>query len=172
MPKAVLIYDKFHFMQFICKALDEIRKVEAKNNKLLKWSRYLWLYNKDKLKDEELIKLEELKSNNKVLSEAYQMKENIKEFFEKEDIKEAEEFLETWCRWVMESKIEPMKKVVKTIKAHWSGILNYIEKRINTEWINSIIQTIKRRARWYRNSDNFKTMIYLKIWDFEICQAT
>jgi transposase len=67
-----------------------------------------------------------------------------------------------------------MKKVVKTIKSHWFWIMNYIDKKINNwivEGINSVIQTIKRRARWYKNIDNFMTMIYLKIWDFKICQA-
>jgi transposase len=79
-----------------------------------------------------------------------------------------------WCDWVMSSKIMPMQKVVKTIKSHWNWIMNYIEKKINNwivEWLNSIIQTIKRRARWYRNFDNFKTMIYLKIWDFSILSS-
>lgn len=40
--------------------------------------------------------------------------------------------------------------------------MNYIDKKINNwivEGINSVIQTIKRRARWYKNIDNFMTMI-------------
>tara|TARA_B110000977_G_C10851907_1_gene406150 strand:+ start:438 stop:620 length:183 start_codon:yes stop_codon:yes gene_type:complete len=59
------------------------------------------------------------------------MKENIKEFFEKDTKQSAELFLQLWCDWVLSSKIEAMKKVVKTIQAHWTGIMNYIEKRIN-----------------------------------------
>jgi transposase len=57
-----------------------------------------------------------------------------------------------------------MIKVAKSIKAHWGGVTNYFHARISngkTEGINSIIQTIKRRARGYRNTDNFITMIYL-----------
>ena len=171
MPKASIVYDRFHFMQFLGKAVDEVRKQESKENKFLKWSRYLWLRNPENLKEEKLQELEVLKRENLVLAEAYQMKENIKEFFEKDTKQSAELFLQLWCDWVLSSKIEAMKKVVKTIQAHWTGIMNYIEKRINNwvvEWLNSIIQTIKRRARWYRNFDNFKTMIYLKIWDFPI----
>ena len=174
MPNASIVYDKFHFMQFLGNALDEVRRTEVKSNKLLKWSRYLWLKNPDDLKEKSILKLEELKRNNSALAEAYQMKENIKEFFEKETVESAELFLQLWCEWVMASKIEPMKKVVNTIKAHWSWIMNYIERRINSwvvEWLNSIIQTIKRRARWYKNFDNFKAMIYLKIWDFPILSS-
>jgi len=174
MPNASIVYDRYHFMQFLSNALDEVRRKEAKSNKLLKWSRYLWLKNPNNLKEENLLKLEELKRNNSILAEAYQMKENIKEFFEKDSKKSAELFLKLWCDWVMNSKIVPMQKVVKTIKTHWTGIMNYIEKKINNwivEWLNSIIQTIKRRARWYRNFDNFKTMIYLKLWDFSILSS-
>jgi len=172
-PKASIIYDKFHFMQFVWWALNEVRILEYKENKILKWSKFLWLQNSKDLTDKNKDKLEELKRTNKGLSEAYQMKENIKEFFEKETKESAELFLKLWCERVMNSDIEPMKKVVKTIKSHWFWIMNYIEKHINSwvvEWLNSIIQTIKRRARWYKNVKNFMTMIYLKIWDFEICQ--
>ncbi|MDQ7022113.1 MAG: transposase [Candidatus Gracilibacteria bacterium] len=62
-------------------------------------------------------------------------------------------------------------KLVKTVKAHWSGLMNYIDLKINSglvEGLNSIIQTIKRRARGFRNFENFKTMIYLSIGDFEV----
>jgi hypothetical protein len=38
-------------MQFLNKALDEVRRTECKSNKLLKKSRYLWLKNPDNLKD-------------------------------------------------------------------------------------------------------------------------
>lgn len=174
MPKACIVYDRFHFMQFLSNALDEVRRIEVKSNKLLKWSRYLLLKNPENLKEDSLLKLEELKRNNSVLAEAYQMKENIKDFFEKDTKQSAELFLKLWCYWVLSSWIEPMKKVVKTIKTHWNWIMNYIEKTINNwivEWINSIIQTIKRRARWFRNLYNFKTMIYLKIWDFPILSS-
>ena len=43
MPKANIIYDRFHLMQFVWKALDEVRRQEVNSNKLLKWNRYLWL---------------------------------------------------------------------------------------------------------------------------------
>jgi len=119
MPKASIIYDRFHFMQFVNTALDEVRRMETNSNKLLKWSRYLWLKNTDNFKEKDLIKLNELKMENKILSEAYQMKENVKEFFEKDTLASAELFLKLWCDWVMESGIEAMKKVVKTIKSHW-----------------------------------------------------
>ncbi|MFV0506802.1 MAG: transposase, partial [Bacteroidales bacterium] len=63
----------------------------------------------------------------------------------------------------MESKIQPFIKVVGMIKSHWHGIKNYMTSRINNgilEGINSKIQLAKKRARGYRNIDNFINMIY------------
>ncbi|MFV0572123.1 MAG: transposase, partial [Xanthomarina gelatinilytica] len=61
------------------------------------------------------------------------------------------------------SKIQPFIKVSNTIKAHWTGIVNYIESKINNgilEGINSKIQLAKKRTRGYRNTSNFINMIY------------
>ena len=173
-PKASIVYDRFHLMKFVNNAVNETRIIETKDNAFLKGSKYLWLENSKTLTDKKKARLEELKKTNKHLAEAYQMKENFKEFFEKNTREEAEIFLKDWCEWVMNSKIEPMKKVVTTIKFNWSWIMNYIDRKISNgvvEGINSVIQTIKRRARWYKNIKNFMTIIYLKLGDFPICQT-
>ena len=54
-------------------------------------------------------------------------------------------------------------KVAKTLKAHWTGLVNFAKSKINNgilEGINSKIQLAKKRARGFRNSDNFISMIY------------
>ncbi|PZX38983.1 transposase [Nonlabens dokdonensis] len=64
---------------------------------------------------------------------------------------------------VEESKIQSFIKAANTIKAHWSGIINYIESRINNgilEGLNSKIQLAKKRVKGYRNVKNFINMIY------------
>ena len=45
----------------------------------------------------------------------------------------------------------------------WSGIVNYIKSKVNNgilEGLNSKIQLAKKRARGYRNINNFINMIY------------
>ena len=57
------------------------------------------------------------------------------------------------------------------VKSHMEGILRYFTTRLTTgamEGINSRIQEIKRRARGFRNIDNFITMIYLEAADLKI----
>ncbi len=57
-----------------------------------------------------------------------------------------------------------MKKVAKTVKEHWNGILNWFDSKLANgflEGINSLIQAAKARARGYRSTRNLINMAYL-----------
>lgn len=57
-----------------------------------------------------------------------------------------------------------MKKFAGTLKNHWDQILNYFDNRYTNavlEGMNSVVQNIKTRARGFRNTEYFATMIYL-----------
>lgn len=98
------------------------------------------------------------------LGEGYRLKEMFNNFWNIKDKEEAESYLAFWCDMVDESKISPFIKTSNTIKTHWSGIINYIESKINNgilEGLNSKVQLAKKRARGYRNTTNFINMIYL-----------
>ena len=54
-------------------------------------------------------------------------------------------------------------EAANTTKAHWNSIVNYIESRINNgvlEGLDSKIQLAKNRARCYRKTKNFISMIF------------
>jgi len=54
-------------------------------------------------------------------------------------------------------------KFATTAKAHKKGILSFVQTKITNgilEGLNCKIQLAKRRARGYRNLENFKNMIY------------
>jgi Transposase and inactivated derivatives len=77
----------------------------------------------------------------------------------------AEDYLNKWYFWATHSRLEPVIKCAKIIKAHWNGITNYIKTRINNgilEEINSVIQSAKRSARGFKSTHNFITTIYLR----------
>ena len=97
------------------------------------------------------------------LGEAYRLKELFNDLWEMDDEEEATCFLVEWCKEVEKSSINPFKQFVKTIKAHWTGIVNFCETEINNgvlEGINSKVQLAKRRARGYRCTENFVNIIY------------
>ena len=161
LPEAAITFDKFHVVKEVNKAMDELRKIERIGNDMLKKHKYTFLKNKlsPKIKQERDLLLEYYPK----LGEGYRLKLLFNDFWDIKDKEEAESYLAFWCDLADESGIFPFQKVVKTIKAHWSGIINYIQSRINNgilEGLNSKIQLAKKRARGYRNTTNFINMIY------------
>lgn len=72
-------------------------------------------------------------------------------------------FLNSWCEEVELLNAPAMNRFVRTVKSHWSGIVQFVETRISNgilEGINSKVQLAKRRARGYRSERNFANMIY------------
>jgi len=162
-PNAQITFDKYHIMKIINEAMDNLRKAERRENEELKNHKYIFLKSDKRLnKEEKEFKYYFLTSYPK-LGEAYRLKELFDEFWDLKNEEEAAGYLSYWCDMVEDSKIQPFIKAAATIKGHWSGIINYIKSRLNNgilEGINSKIQLAKKRARGYRNIDNFINMIY------------
>lgn len=161
LPDADITFDKFHVVKEVNKAMDELRKLERRGNELLKGHKYTLLKSNltPKIKEERDLLLEYYPR----LGEGYRLKQLFAEFWNLKDKQQAEGYLAFWCDIAEESKIQPFMKVARTIRAHWSGIINYIESRINNgilEGLNSKIQLAKKRARGYANTKNFINMIY------------
>ncbi len=163
LPDAKIVFDKFHIVAQLNKAMDELRKGERKEFELLKGHKYTVLYRYKNLTAKKRDELDYLLMAFPRLCEGYRLKELFSTFWELEDTEEALAFLTYWCDMVMDTDIQPFKQFVKTLKAHWSGIINYVKAKINSgvmEGINNKIQLAKRRARGYRNKGNFINMIY------------
>jgi transposase len=161
LPNTAITFDKFHVVKEVNKAMNELRKLERRGNDALKKHKYTFLKNKliPKIQEERDLLLEMYPK----LGEGYRLKQLFKDFWDLKDKEEAESYLAFWCDIAQESGIFPFQRVVNTIKAHWKGIVNYIESRINNgilEGLNSKIQLAKKRARGYRNTTNFINMIY------------
>ncbi len=161
LPSASITFDKFHVMKEVNKAMDELRKLERVGNDMLKKHKYTFLKNKltPKINAEKDLLLEMYPR----LGKGYRLKQLFKDFWDIGNREEAEGYLAFWCDLASDSGIFPFQRVVKTIKSHWSGIINYIDSKINNgilEGLNSKIQLSKKRARGYRNTVNFINMIY------------
>jgi len=95
---AHLSFDKFHVMQIINHAVDEVRRQEQQERPELKKSRYLWLKNQQNLKAKQRNRLEELslaKLNLKT-ARADRMRLAFQECFN-QPVTLAESFLKKWC---------------------------------------------------------------------------
>ena len=143
--------------------MDNVRKIERKEHAELKGHKYTFLKNKNNLslsKKEDLNKLSTLFPT---LGKAYRLKELFDDVWDMDTPKEASAFIDQWIEEVKESKIPAFVKFSRTVGKHKDGIINFVTTRINNgilEGINSKIQLAKKRARGYRNTDNFINMIY------------
>jgi transposase len=166
LPNADITFDKFHIIQALNKAQDEVRRMEQKQNPLLKNSRYIWLKNPENLSVEQKRNLASLRHENLKTAKVYQMKLTFQDIYR--NIREpevAEAAIKKWLSWAVRSRLEPVKRFAKTVKEHFNGIVRYFSSRLTSgtmEGINSRIQGIKRRARGFRNIQNFISMIYLE----------
>ena len=173
LTNAHIIFDKFHVMKLVNEAVDLVRRFEQKNNSALKNTRYLWLKGEDKLTENQKRLLGSLREMDLKTARAYQMKINLQHFWLIPDRETAEAFLKKWYFWLTHSRLDPMIELAKTIKRHWDGILNYFDYRVTNglmEGLNSVVQSLKRNARGYQNTDHFIVMIYLRCsgYKFEI----
>ena len=76
-----------------------------------------------------------------------------------------------WLSWAMRCRLEPMKKVAKTVKEHLWGIINAILLKVSNgpaESINSRIKTVKIRSRGFRNVDRLINAVYFYLGGLDL----
>ena len=89
---------------------------------------------------------------------------------------DAKKFPGKWFFRATHSRIQPIIKVARTIRAHQDGILRWFTSKISNgilEGINSLVQAAKAKARGYRSNRNFANIIYLVAGKLDLsCQPT
>ena len=150
-PQAIHVLDRFHIMSHLNKAIDQVRAEEAKEMKrkglepLLHHSRWCLLKRKPNLTEKQEGKLESLLPYNLRTIKTYLMKEEFQQFWEYESPHWAGVFLDRWCRKVMYSKIEPIKKVARMLRGHRDLILNWF--RAKKEFSSGVVEGLNNKAK-------------------------
>jgi transposase len=159
--QAVHVLDRFHVMQKFGKALDEIRAEEAKRLKrdgyeaVLKRSRWCFLKRPENLTDKQTVKLSELLKYNLRTVRAYLLREEFQRLWEYKSAAWAGKFLDEWTGRVMRSRLEPMKKVARSMRAHRPLILNWFRARGavsagSVEGLNNKVKLVTRKSYGFR----------------------
>jgi len=168
---AVNILDRYHVVAKLNKALDEIRASEHKTIQkdgtisILKNSRWCLLKRPENLTDTQSIKLKELLACNLKTIRGYLLKEELDFFWKYVSVACAKKFLKKWTTKVMRSRLEPMKKVAKTIRNHEDLILNWFSARNHislgaVEGLNNKIKSVTKRSYGFRNPEVLKIAMY------------
>jgi transposase len=172
-PGAIHILDRFHIMSMLNKAIDKIRAGEAKRLKqdgheLLKHSRWCWLKRVWNLTQNQAIKLRQLLKYNLQTVRAYLLKEDFQRFWEYRRAGWAKRFLKEWSTRVMRSKLEPMKKVARTIRSHEALILNWFRAKGTmssgvVEGFNYNVKLSMRKAYGFRTYEGAEVSLYHRL---------
>jgi transposase len=173
-PNALNILDRFHIAKKLNEAIDQVRRIETaaliKRGKavVLKHSRWCFLKNPENLNDNQKVKLKELLACNLKTIRAYLLKEDFQNFWGYTSATWAGKFLDQWCTQVMRSKLEPMKKVAKTIRAHKPLILNWFKAKDQislgaVEGQNNKAKVVIRKSYGFRTAEMLKVSLYHKL---------
>ena len=159
---ALNILDRFHIVAKMNLALDDVRADEARRmaqqgyEPVLKKSRWCLLKRPSNLTDNQRLKLRELLAFNLKSVRAYLLKEQFQQLWDYDSPTWASKFLDQWCRDVMRSRIEPMKKFARTVRTHRELLLNYFRAR--KQFSSGVIEGLNNKAKvTMRKAYGFRT---------------
>ena len=166
--EALHILDRFHIVAKMNKALDDVRAGESRRMAsegrvpLLKKSRWLLLKREQNLKTEQRFRLRDLLRYNLKTVRAYLLKESFQQLWDYNSPTWAGRFLDEWCRQVMRSRIEPMKKIARSMRLHRELILNYF--RAQKMFSSGVVEGLNNKAKvTMRKSYGFRTFRCLEL---------
>ena len=166
--EALHILDRFHIVAKMNKALDEVRAGESRRMlregymPVLKKSRWLLLKREENLKTEQRFRLRDILRYNLKTVRAYLLKEAFQQLWDYNAPYWAGEFLDEWCRQVMRSRIEPMKKIACSLRGHRELILNYF--RAQKMFSSSVVEGLNNKAKLtMRKAYGFRTFRTLEL---------
>ena len=122
LPKAQIIFDRFHVQRLASDAVDQIRRIVMSHlvgtaeGKFIKNSRWVLLKHRENLSWAQRRKLRDIQRENGPLYLAYLLKEEPGRILDYQQPKRAREALEDWLSWASRSKLPQFLRVAKTIR--------------------------------------------------------
>ena len=168
-PKAAILYDKFHVMRHLGKALDQVRKEEyrrlvGEDRSYIKGQKYTLLSKKENLSLEGRRALRKLLGANRRLNTAYLLKESFGQLWDYRTEGWARRFFDNWKESLKWQRLEPYKKFAGMIERHWDGIAAYCkaENKVSlgfVEGLNNKIRVIQRCAYGLRDEEYLRLKV-------------
>jgi len=173
---AVHVLDRFHVAANMSKAIDQVRADEARKLKqggyepVLKHTRFCLLKRPENLTEKQEVKLATLLKYNLRTVRAYLLKEDFQWFWGYVSPHFAGRFLDRWTTRALRSRIEPMRKIARSLRSHRSLLLNWFEARGSialgaVEGLNNKLKVVTRRAYGFRSFRTAEVALYHALGD-------
>jgi len=183
-PQALNILDRFHIVGHLTKAVNQVRVDEVKKLKqdgydesVLRHTKYCFLKNPENLTNKQQVKLDDVLEYDLKSVRAYLLKESFQLFWNYTSPYWAEWFLEKWCERAMRSRLEPIKKFVKTIRNHQPLIMNWFKAKKQyssgvVEGLNRKVNLVTRKAFGFRSYEVLKIALFHTMGDLPEPEST
>ena len=166
-PEAKIIYDKFHVIQHLLKALNDVRKQELRKaagrfRGLLEGKKFILLSRRAHVRGNARKALNTLLCVNRRLFKAHLLKESFDHLWSYSSKTWATKFFRHWVDQLKWSRLKPYHKFAHMIEIHLDGILNYCDKRVSLGYIESAnlkARNVIRMAYGYRDKEFMKLKI-------------
>ncbi len=163
-PEAKISFDRFHVMMLAGEALDAVRReVATREGGLAKGAMWSLRGNASRLSQSAAELRQRLCRDYGEIGRAMGLREFLRDTWNYTTRELAEEHLSSWYSWARRSRLEPFKKLARTIREHWEGILNYYHHWTTSAAIESLhskLQLARSRARGFRNFGYFRAIAY------------
>ena len=182
-PKALHVLDRFHIVAKMNKAIDEVRAKEARQMQsegaepVLRHKRWCILKRPERLGDKQVERLADLLRRNLRTARAYLLKEEFQLLWDYVSAYHGGRFLDAWCTQAMRSRIEPMKKIARSLRSHRTLILNWFRARGlisagTVEGFNNKLKLVTRRSYGFRVFRVIEIALYHTLGDLPEPEGT
>lgn len=169
--QALHVLDRFHIMSNLNQAVDQVRRAESGRLRgravasRLKNMRWQLLRRASRVRGHARRKLNALLSSKLATARAWNLKESFQHIWHYKSHIWAGAFLDYWCSLAMRSRIEPMKRVARTLRAHEELLLNWFRAKGEissgaVEGLNNKIRVVTRRSYGFRTFDAMEVALY------------
>lgn len=161
--QALHILDRFHIVARLNKAIDEVRALEVRDlarqgyEPVLTHSRWCFLKRPENLTDSQRTRLSDLLQYGLKTVRAYLLKESFQALWQYTSYHWAGRFLDGWLKQALRSRLEPIKKVARSIRVHKKLILNWFAAK--KEFSAGIVEGLNYRVKLtIRKAYGFRTL--------------
>jgi len=170
---ALHVLDRFHITTHLNQAVDQVRRAESGRLRAiasaqaahLKNMRWKLLRRGSRVRGKARQQLNALAASKLVTARAWILKEIFQHFWTYRSLTWASYFLDYWTWRALRSRIEPMMRVARMLRAHQELILNWFRAKGEissgaVEGLNNKIRVVTRRSYGFRTYDAMEIALY------------
>jgi transposase len=171
--QALHVLDRFHITSHLNGAVDQVRRAESSRLRTrrqaeaqrIKHLRWPLVRRGSRVRGRARQKLNALLVSKLATARAWELKETFFHFWKYKSVSWAAAFLDYWCFRAMRSRLEPMKRVARMLRAHEDLILNWFRAKGEissgaVEGLNNKIRVVTRRSYGFRTYRAMEIALY------------